>query len=187
MDLCRSQLKPEYQGCAQRIEEALRRPKPVVNVRLMDGQSKEVVLHAGYETTVNEINFQMAQMLHLNSKEDGLGFSEAMQQQPKQQQQQHTSSNPRIFSVWICSKNLAIPLQPEARPMYLLDLWKVAIVPQLTNMDPDQVDKEVPELFYRHVTGGKGWYCQLRRAMATTHCRLVMAMQEPVTVKFHGA
>ena len=153
LDLCRSQPMPEYQECARRIEEALRRPKPVVKVRLMDGQCKEVVLHAGYETTVNEINFQMAQMLHLNSKEDGIGFAEAMQQQMQQHLQQHqlaAPSSPRIFSVWICSKNLAIPLQPEARPMYLLDLWKVAIVPQFTNLDPDQVEKEVPELFYRY-------------------------------------
>ena len=30
--------------------------------------------------------------------------------------------------------------------MYLLDLWKVAIVPQFTNLDPDKVEKENPEL-----------------------------------------
>ena len=112
----------------------------------MDGQCKEVVLHAGYETTVNDINYQMAQMLHLNAKEEGSNFSDTVQQQL---QQHSPPASPRIFSVWICSKNLAIPLQPEARPMYLLDLWKVAIVPQFTNLDPDQVEKEVPELFYR--------------------------------------
>ena len=57
----------------------------------------------------------------------------------------------RVFSVWICSRNLSIPLLPEARPMYLLDLWKIAIVPQFTNLDPQQVEKEVPELFYKCV------------------------------------
>ena len=36
--------------------------------------------------------------------------------------------------------------------MYLLDLWRVAIVPQFTNLDPDMVEKEVPELYYRSVT-----------------------------------
>ena len=118
----------------------------------MDGQSKEVVLHAGYETTVDEINFQLAQMLHLNSRDDGVGdIVDSSRQQQQQQQQPPLSSTQqsRVFSVWICSRSLAIPLLPEARPMYLLDLWKVAIVPQFTNLDPDQVEKEAPELFYR--------------------------------------
>ena len=73
LDLCQSQPRPEYQECARRIEEALRRPKKVVKIKLMDGQTKEVVLHAGYETTVDEINLQMTQMLHLDSKEDNGG------------------------------------------------------------------------------------------------------------------
>jgi hypothetical protein len=55
----------------------------------------------------------------------------------------------RVFSIWICSKSLSIPLLPEACPMYLMDLWKTAIVPQLTSVDADKVESEEPRLFYR--------------------------------------
>ena len=67
------------EGCARRIEAALRKPKAVVKIRLMDGQSKEVVLHAGYETSVEEINCQMTQMLHLNGREEGGGVHSGLE------------------------------------------------------------------------------------------------------------
>jgi ankyrin repeat protein len=70
LDLCSSHPLPDWQACARKIEAALNRPKQVAKVHLMDGRKKDLVLNSGYETTVDELNHQMSQILHISPAEN---------------------------------------------------------------------------------------------------------------------
>lgn len=79
----------------------------------MDGNSKDLNLVDGANTTVHQLN---AQMLREYS----------MPETPYAD----------IFTIWICSPSLELQLKPEHKPLEQINSWKRRIVGNLTDGDP---------------------------------------------------
>ncbi|CAF1231796.1 unnamed protein product, partial [Didymodactylos carnosus] len=113
LDRCKLNPKPDWQLCAQLIEEFMQRPPEKIKIRLTDGTTSELDLIAGSDTTCKQLYEQMIARLSLIPIE--------------------LYSN--VFGIWICSKSLRIQLKPDHKPVQHLFAWKKYAIPSLTSND----------------------------------------------------